>query len=178
MWHFETKPLWMLRAALRCSFVVWSSSGRWASPIQVSEQHRGRIDTKAGSHKTFNIIQSPLSHARSDNVTFKNNERTSAQEVHYRKPPFFLPPSCWEFLKSRMRLRVGENVTEKNGRVWHILLSPIVWVKSNGIIKAKPSWFHEKNIIVQQPRIQTLSSLWVWALRNPRMPSLCLLFPF
>lgn len=120
MWHFETKPLWMLRAALCYSAAVWSGSGRWASPIEVSEQHRGGIDTKAGSHKTFNIIQSPLSHARSDNVTFKNNQRMSVQEVRFQETSFFLCLLVGEFLKSRMRSgwgREGEGVVvgEKMG---------------------------------------------------------------
>lgn len=38
--------------------------------------------------------------------------------------------------------KVGWGWGGKNGWAWHILLSPIVWVKSNGIINAKPSWFH------------------------------------
>lgn len=158
----KQSPYRMLRAALCYSSVVWSSGGRWASPFGVSEQHRRRIDTKAGSHKTFNIIQSPLSHACSDNVTFKNNERMSVQEVDYRKPPFFFLLFVGNFWK--VGWGWGEKMWQKNGWVWHILLSPIVWGKSNGIIKAKPSWFHEKNIIVQQWRIQTLSSPWVRAL--------------
>lgn len=40
----------------------------------------GRTDTKAGSHKTFNIIQSLLSHARLDNVTFKTTRECRSRK--------------------------------------------------------------------------------------------------
>lgn len=40
----------------------------------------GRCDTKAGSHKTFSIIQSPLSRALLDNVTFRTTRACRARK--------------------------------------------------------------------------------------------------
>lgn len=76
---FWNEASWMLRAAMCDSSVVWSGSGRWGSPIRVSEQHWEGLTQK--SHKTFNIIQSLLSHACLDNVTFKTRECRSRKYI-------------------------------------------------------------------------------------------------
>lgn len=69
----------------------------------------GRTDTKAGSHKTFNIIQSRLSHASLDNVTFKTTRECRSRK-HISGNLFLV----------RVMKRGRKKVVGRNGSARHI----------------------------------------------------------
>lgn len=106
----------------------------------------GRTDTKAGSHKTFNIIQSLLSHAHLDNVTFKTTRECRCRK-HISGNLFFF--FFFRIIKSR-----GKKLVGKNWFGWHFLT---VTLSSEEVYRAAYSHFQvgsNKVIILFFVRLQ------------------------
>lgn len=118
------------------------------SPITVAEQHMGRADTKAGSHKTFNIIHGLLSHARVDNVTFKTTRECPSRK-HISGNFFF-------FFFENNDMKRGKKLVGKMVRLDTFLLSPIVcW----GGISNALTMFHISKLFPKESSYYSLSGV-------------------